>query len=91
MEYRAIVTNATAEEIRAAKARMAAALPPPEQAAADAPPREGHCVHAHDTGEPAFVGLPCRGNRIECQKTGVVTYAARCRADKCRFYEEERR
>ena len=86
MELRTILANASAEQLRAAAARLAANLPPPE----DVKPRPSGvlCAHARDTGELAFIGLPCRGNRIECRKTGVLSYAAACRADKCRFYEE---
>ena len=66
--------------------------------AAEAPPpvtvprpekRGGGCRYAFDTGERAFVTLPCRGNRIECKRTGSTSYAAACRPDKCNFYEED--
>jgi hypothetical protein len=81
-------SNVTAAEIRQIAAALAAKLPPPEEIE----PRKGGvlCVHARDTGIPAFAGLPCRGNRIECKKTGVFSYAARCRSDiECKFYTED--
>ena len=80
-------SNVTAAEMRQIVAALAANLPPPEEIK----PRPSGilCAHARDTGEPAFVGLPCRGNRIECKKTGVLSYAARCRSDaECKFYTE---
>ena len=83
------ISNVTPDEMRRIAAALAANLPPP----ADIAPRRivpALCIHAHDTGEVAFWGLPCRGNRIECRKTGVVTYAARCRSDaECRFYTDK--
>ena len=84
------VSNVTAEEMARIVAALAANLPPPE----DVKPRTAGgtlCRHARDTGEPAFVGLPCRGNRIECRKTGLTTYAAKCRDGNCNFYEEDRK
>ena len=76
-------SNVTAAEMRRIVAALAADLPLP----ADIGPRvPALCVHAHDTGVPAFVNLPCRGNRIECRKTGVLTYAAACRTGTCRYY-----
>lgn len=78
-------SNVTAEEMRRIAAALAANLPPPEEIE-PRPVTAALCIHAHDTGVPAFVGLPCRGNRIECRKTGVVTYAAACRAGTCRYY-----
>lgn len=45
------------------------------------------CIHAGDTGERAFVNLPCRGNRIICRRVeGLTTFAAACRPDKCKHY-----
>ncbi len=87
MERNETISTVTAAEMRRAVMNLAAGLPPPE----DVAPRPSGvlCVHAHDTGEPAFVGLPGRGARIECRKTGIVTYAAACRPDKCISYEEE--
>ena len=81
-------STVTAAEMRRIVAALAKNLPPPEEIK----PRKGGvlCIHARDTGEPAFAGLPCRGNRIECKKTGVLSYAARCRSDvECKFYTEE--
>ncbi len=80
-----VASNVTAEEMRRIVAALAADLPPPADIKLR-PRRAELCVHAHDTGVPAFVNLPCRGNRIECRKTGVVTYAAACRAGTCRYY-----
>ena len=80
-------STVTADEMRRLVSAMAANLPPPE----DVKPRPSGvlCAHARDTGIQAFVGLPCRGNRIECNKTGVLSYAARCRNDiECKFYTE---
>ena len=79
------VSNVTPDEMRRIAAAMAANLPPP----ADIEPRRivpALCIHAHDTGELAFAGLPCRGNRIECRKTGVVTCAANCRGGNCKYH-----
>ena len=88
MELTETVSNVSAAELRRITAALAANLPPPEEIKPHT--LGGLCRHAVDTGEPAFVGLPCRGNRIECRKTGVVTYAARCRSNiECKFYTEE--
>jgi len=83
------VSNVTPAEMRRIAAALAANLPPP----ADIAPRRivpALCIHAHDTGEPAFAGLPCRGNRIECRKTGLVTYAANCRGGTCKYHSSPR-
>ena len=88
METKTVCSNVTRAEMRQILAALAANLPPPEEVK-PAKPTGTLCAFAHDTGEPAFVGLPCRGNRIECRKTGVVTYAAKCRDGSCKFYEEE--
>lgn len=88
METKKVCSNVTRLEMRRIVAAMAANLPPPEEVK----PRKAGvlCIHAVDTGEPAFVGLPCRGNRVECRKTGVTTYAAHCRSDvECKFYTEQ--
>jgi len=82
-----VFSNVTRAEMAKIVAALRDKLPPPEEVK----PRPGGvlCAHARDTGEPAFVGLPCRGNRIECRKTGVISYAARCRSDiECKFYTE---
>ena len=89
MESRGTWSNVTAAEARRIAAALAANLPPPEEIK-PATLAETLCIHAHDTGERAFPNLPCRGNRIECRKTGIVTYAAHCRDGICNFYEEER-
>ncbi len=62
-------SNVTAAEMRRLVAALAANLPPPEEIK----PRPAGilCAHARDTGVQAFAGLPCRGNRIECRKSGV--------------------
>ena len=81
-------SNVTAAEMQRLVAAMAANLPPPEEIK----PRPAGvlCAYAVDLGVPAFVNLPCRGNRIECRKTGVLSYAARCRSDdECKYYTEE--
>lgn len=87
MTFSGVNSNVTAEETRRIVAALAANLPPPEEIK---PHTLGRlCAHARDTGEPAFAGLPCRGNRIECAKTGVISYAARCRSNtECKFYLE---
>lgn len=87
MKWSGTISNVTAAELRRVASALAANLPPPEEVR----PRPSGvlCVHAHDTGKQAFAGLPCRGSRIECRKTGIVTYAAACRPDKCISYEEE--
>lgn len=81
-------SNVTRAEMRKLVAALAANLPPPEEVR---PRKSGVlCIHAVDTGEQAFVGLPCRGNRVECKKTGVMSYAARCRSNiECKFYTED--
>lgn len=81
-------SNVTAAEARRLVAALAANLPPPEDVK-PVKPTGTLCAFANDTGEPAFIGLPCRGHRIECRKTGVVTYAANCRDGKCKHYEED--
>lgn len=80
-----VASNVTAAEMRRIVAALAAGLPPPEDIK-PRPPAAELCLHAYDTGVPAFVNLPCRGNRIECRKTGVSTCAAACRAGTCRHY-----
>ena len=87
MRRSGIVSNVTAAEMARIVAALAANLPPPEEIKADR--RTTLCRHARDTGVPAFVNLPCRGSRIECKKNGVWSFAAACRSDKCKFYEEE--
>ena len=45
------------------------------------------CIYAEDTGEIAFVNLPCRGNRIICRRVaGLMTFAANCRPEKCQYH-----
>lgn len=81
-------SNVTAAEMKRVIAALAANLPPPEEIR----PRERTftlCRHAVDTGEIAFPAAPCRGNKIECQKTKVTSFAANCRADKCGYYQEK--
>ena len=87
MERRAIVSNVTSGEMAAILAAMRANVPPTPEIR-PAPPGGTLCAHATDTGELAFPGLPCRGHRIECRRTGVVTFAANCRPDNCNFYTE---
>ncbi len=84
MRLAGIFSNAAAAEIRLAAAQLAAGaaaqrrIPPVEDS--------GKCVYAMDTGEPACLALPCRGNRIECRRTGGISFTAACRPDKCRFF-----
>lgn len=48
---------------------------------------ETDCIHAEDTGERAFVNLPCRGNRIICRRVeGLMSFAANCRPEKCQYH-----
>ena len=85
-----IISNVTAAEMARIVAALAENLPPP----VEIKPRPAGvtlCAYANDTGVAAFVNLPCRGNRIECRKTGVVTFAAACRAGNCNFYTEKER
>ena len=91
METKTVCSTVTRREMEELRAELAAALPddPPPAPRATIPPGGTLCAFATDTGEPAFVGLPCRGHRIECRKTGVVTYAANCRDGICKFYREE--
>ena len=78
MTRREISSNVTPTEMARIVAALAAKLPPPEEVTPRAPAAT-LCRFARDTGELAFVNLPCRGNRIECRKTGVMTFAAACR------------
>jgi hypothetical protein len=49
------------------------------------------CKFAIDTGERAFANLPCRGNRIICQKIeGHISYATACNPGSCKFFEPNR-
>ena len=89
MEMRKTISTVSAAEMRRITAALAANLPPPEEVK-PAAPTATLCVHARDTGTPAFVNRPCRGNRIECAETGSATYAAACRRENCKFYEEDR-
>lgn len=88
METSSTISTVTAAEMRRIVAALAANLPPPGDLRR-IDPAGTLCVHAEDSGEPAFVDRPCRGRRIECRKTGLTTYAAACRPDKCNFYEED--
>lgn len=48
------------------------------------------CKHAIDTGERAFANLPCRGNRILCNKIeGHTSYTAACNPGNCKFFEKK--
>ena len=81
-----ISSNITAAEARQLIAALGANLPPPE----DVKPRRAGvlCAFARDTGEVAFPAFPCRGNRVECAKTGLTSYAAKCRGGNCKYYME---
>lgn len=47
------------------------------------------CRHAEDTGEAAFLRLPCRGNRIRCLRMPeTFSFTRNCQPNMCRFYEE---
>ena len=84
-------SNITAEEAARVIAALAANLPPPEDVKTR---RAGAlCAYARDTGEMAFPAFPCRGNRIKCGKSGVVTYAANCRggSGNCKYYMERKK
>ena len=85
MTRREISSNVTPTEMARIVAALAAKLPPPEEVTPRAPAAT-LCRFARDTGELAFVNLPCRGNRIECRKTGGVSYAAACREGRCRRF-----
>lgn len=88
MERRATVSNVTSGEMAAILAALAANVPPPPEIK-PAAPGTTLCGYAEDTGELAFPHLPCRGHRIECRRTGVVTFAANCRPDKCNSFSEK--
>lgn len=48
------------------------------------------CVHAEDTGETAFLRMPCRGNKIICHKIeGHISYTKACTSKSCKFYESD--
>lgn len=48
------------------------------------------CRYARDSGERAFIKLPCRGNKIFCQKIeGHVSYTAACNPGGCKHFEKE--
>lgn len=87
MRSEGIRSNVTAAEMQRIVAAMRENLPPPEEIK-PRPATATVCRHAEDTGVLAFVNLPCRGNRVECRKTGILSYAAACRPDKCKFHEE---
>lgn len=89
MEMRKTITTVAASGMRRLAAALAADLPPPGEIRPVAPTGT-LCVHARDSGVPAFVNRPCRGNRIECVRTGLTTCAAACRRDECNYYEEDR-
>ena len=87
MVIKSKISNITADEARRVIAALAANLPPPE----DVKPRRAGalCAYARDLGETAFPAFPCRGHRVECAKTGLTSYAAKCRSDlECTFYSE---
>ena len=80
-------STVTADEMARVVATLRDGLPPPEEVKPR--PTGLLCAYARDLGVAAFVNLPCRGNRIECRKTGVLSYAAKCRDDiECKFYTE---
>ena len=87
MKTAGVTSNITADEAQRVIAALAANLPPPEDVKLR---RAGAlCVFARDTGETAFPAFPCRGNRVECEKTGLSSYAAKCRSDlECKYYSE---
>lgn len=88
MTRRETISNVTAAELARVISALAANLPPP----AEIKPRPAGgalCAYAIDTGELAFPNLPCRGHRIACRRTGVVTFAANCRRDKCNCFEDK--
>jgi hypothetical protein len=88
MTRKETVSNVTAAELARVISARAANLPPPA-VVKELPPGGTLCRYAEDTGEFAFPNLPCRGHRIECRKTGVVTFAANCRPDKCNYFEDK--
>lgn len=88
MERRAINSNVTSGEMAAILAALAANVPPPPEVKPE-PPGGTLCKYAEDSGELAFPNFPCRGHRIACRKTGVVTFAANCRPDKCNCFSEK--
>lgn len=50
------------------------------------------CTYAEDTGEIAFLRMPCRGNKIICHKIdGHVSFMKVCNAKYCKYFEEKRR
>lgn len=83
---RQIVSNIRIADMKKIVSALAANLPPPE----DVKPRRAGvlCAFARDTGELAFPAFPCRGNRVECEKIGVSSYAAKCRGGNCKYYME---
>ena len=78
----------TAAQMRELLAARAAGRPEPETPKLR-PAGGTLCVHAEDSGRAAFPHRPCLGHRVECRKTEIVTCAANCRSDKCKFYEED--
>lgn len=88
MKSSGIVSNVTSAEMARVVAALRDDLPPPEEVK-PRPAGGSLCRYARDTGIPAFVNLPCRGSRIECEKTGMTSFAAACRSDKCKFYKED--
>ena len=93
METTGNFSTVTRSELARLIGRLAESLPtdaPLPIMANVLPPGGTLCVHATDTGEPAFPAFPCRGHRIECEMTGITTYAAACRPGSCKHYEEDR-
>lgn len=85
------LSNVDAETFASARRQLLESI----SANKPAPPlpsmRPGACAYACDTGELMYRNLPCRGNKIICNKFERHTsYTAACTPVRCKFYEAKK-
>jgi len=87
-------SNVSARDFAERRRQLAAAFregipPPPAPENLSEGRRATRCRYAEDTGELAFLRMPCRGNRIRCRRLPeTYSFTRNCQPAMCRFYEE---
>lgn len=84
--YANVTEEEMAEILEQLKSNAPGKIKLPERLAQKLPLK---CRYAIDSGERAFVKLPCRGNKIFCQKIeGHVSYTSACNPGNCKHFEQ---